>query len=225
MAIFIPWRCRPGLRPYIEPMVPRGAKVHGRSVETPGHRAEPFIVAIEEQRAPVSQSLQNLRLGRGDVVQRAEKLEMYRGHIRNHDYIGLTDQRKSPDLPWMVHAQFQNSNFVIVLEAQEAERNSEVVVQVPGRFADLIPLPQEGRGKAPCCGLAHAAGHGHQRPRPFFTNATSQFLQGQRWCYLLSEKEPRTLDQLLEEVASEPPCRAPFATASSMKSWPSKRDP
>ena len=111
---------------------------------------------------PFSQSLQNLRLGLGDVVQRAEKLEMYRGHIRNHDYIRLTDQRESPDLPGMVHAQFDNSDFIIVLEAQEAEWNSEVVVQVPGRFADLILLPQEGRGKTPCCGLAHAAGHGHQ---------------------------------------------------------------
>ena len=184
---------RPGLGRHIAPTVPGDAKVHARSVETPGQRAQPFILAIEEKGAPVSESLQNLRLGLGDVVQRAEKLEMYRGHVRNHGYIGLTDQRKSPDLPGMMHAQFYNGDFIIILEAKEAEWNSEVIVQVAGRFAHLIPLPQESRREAPCRGFTHATGHGHQRPRPLFTSATSQFLQGQGGVAHSQEKSVRPL--------------------------------
>ena len=147
----------------------------GRLVEaevhhpTPRVEAAPIaregIVGVDHRDAVLAQALIDFALGPGDGLVRAQLPDVGGAGIVHQRHRGGREPREIGDLPEMIHAHLDHRVAVVAAQAQEHERNADVVVQVPGRgqHSVIAPCrPQAARHHLLHCGLAVAAGDRHQ---------------------------------------------------------------
>ena len=105
--------------------------------------------------------LEKLTLGIAHRLDRAEPLEMGRGHIRDEGDLGHGNLRQPPDLARPVHPHLEYRPRMIGLEAQHLMGQPHQVVEISLAFQRRASLFQNGRRHLLRRGLAVAPGHRH----------------------------------------------------------------
>ncbi len=86
----------------------------------------PFIVRIQKRNSIGRQSLHQLILRpRNPLKSILEKLQMHCGHIAHHRPVRLRNLRQRPNLPRMVHPHLEHGHLVLLLQAQQSQRQSK----------------------------------------------------------------------------------------------------
>ena len=78
--------------------------------------------------------MEDLALGSEDILSAAEVSDVGVSDICDDSHIGLRDPDKIVDLTQMVHAHLHNSRFVVRINPEYCQRNSDMIVEISIRF-------------------------------------------------------------------------------------------
>jgi hypothetical protein len=123
-----------------EPVLDRFERDVRRLVAAEGHArprvpgrldAASLVVEVHDRgRLGAKQRVQLALRGR-DPVQRVEELEVHRPDVGHHGDVGVGDARQEGDLARRAHPQLDHGPLRVVGAIEEAQRDPEVVVEVP----------------------------------------------------------------------------------------------
>ncbi len=88
------------------------------------------VVGIRHRHSAVAQRVEQLALRLCDSAQRADALEVHGTDVGDHRHVGVRPLREPGDLAQMVHPALDGRVAVLLAEAQESERDADLVVQV-----------------------------------------------------------------------------------------------
>jgi hypothetical protein len=121
------------------------------------------VVAVEDRHAALGQALQDLGLGRRDVVHRGEELQVHRRHHGDHGHVGPGDAGQRAQLAGRGHPQLQDGGRVLRPEPEQHQREAVLVVEVPLGLEHRSPRAEERGGHLLGGGLSRGAGDAHDR--------------------------------------------------------------
>jgi hypothetical protein len=113
-------------RPPAERQPPVGADVRGLRCDQRIGRGQHGPRAVAEAR-------EQLALRARDVLQRSQRLQVGRRHVRDDADRGLGDLRQRRDLAARPHGHLQHPGGLVAGRAQDCQRHAHVGVQIPGR--------------------------------------------------------------------------------------------
>jgi hypothetical protein len=127
------------------------------------------VVGVEDGDAAVGEPVENLALGAGDRLDRAEEADVRGQRVVDERDVGARQPRQVVDLAGVVHAHLEHGEAVRRAQAQQHQRQADVVVEVAfGGEHRVITAgldAQDRRQHFLDRGLAVAAGHRDQRNR------------------------------------------------------------
>ena len=88
------------------------------------------LIAAENSRAALLQTLENLQFGLADALTRAKKLDMRGADVGDNRQIRLGSRRHAGKLTEMVHAHLCYQHFGIPGHTHERQRQTDLIVQV-----------------------------------------------------------------------------------------------
>src|SRR3954468_21779012 len=103
---------------------------------------------------------------------------MNRSHASNDTCLWLRNLRQCLNLTGMGHTQFKNSSFMLRLQLEKLQWQSEMVIEVSFRLQHAIFLCEEVRGNLFRGRLPCRAGDGNQLLAPQSPDRCGQSLQG-----------------------------------------------
>ena len=125
---------------------------------------EEGFVGGHDQRA-LAQVGDDLGLGGGDLLDRADELEVDRGDVGDHGDVGFDDGGELGDLAATAHGELADEHLGGRLELEHGERHADLVVVVAARGHHPRDRREKGREDVLGRGLADAAGDGHDGGR------------------------------------------------------------
>ena len=161
--------------------VGRGAVGEGPGPRSTGHRQHQRVVGVEHGEAVGRQTLQQLRLGRGDRLQAAQPLQVRRPHVRYHAHLRPRDLAERADLAGGAHRHLEHRPAMAMREAEQRQRQADLVVVVRLVLQQRIAAAEDGGDELFRRRLAHAARHAdHLRPPPVAASGGQPLEGGQR---------------------------------------------
>ncbi len=116
----------------------KGLQAHVSSRSEPKHSKtssneglEQRLVARHHCCTAKGKSLDQLRLGAGDVLERSEELEVHRPDARDHSDVGPGDRAKLGDLPEPAHPHLQDDHLCVGFDPAQRQRQADLVVLTP----------------------------------------------------------------------------------------------
>ena len=124
-----------------------------------GHPPDPLVVGVEDRRAVGRQRLDELALGPLDRVERADPATGGRGWTAVTTPIrGRADRGQLGDLAADVHAHLEDGGLVLRAEAQDGQRQADLVVLVALALERPEAAAQDRRDRVLRRGLGDGAG-------------------------------------------------------------------
>ncbi len=201
------------------------AVAHHSPGKFPRHSAHPQIVIVQIGDPRLDEALQQLGFCLGDPVERVEKLQVHRVYIRDDAFVRFRDLRQPSNLALRGHAHFEHRHLLRGFHAQQAQGQAKLVVQVShgsqyGKFS-----AQNCSDHFPGCGLAGAACHSNDRPRPLPPHNIRQTLKGcECRCDANGAESRRRLNVFFDDGS----CGIPFDRLSdeivAVKAWALDRE-
>ena len=106
--------------------------------EVGSHRADARVVGVEKGEAVCGERVDKFFLGAGDAFDAVgEELEVHGADVRDDSPSGLRDGAEGGDFAGVVHAHFDDSNLMFGFQAQQLQRDAEVVVEIAGGFENV----------------------------------------------------------------------------------------
>ena len=124
------------------------------SCRTVAHCRDTWVVSIEDHRAAGGNRRHQLRLCLGNVLDRAEELHVHLADIRYHADRGCGDRCKRSDLPHPAHPDLHDRRCVLRRDAEQGQRQADLIVVVCRRAADLAASREYRRREILRRGLA-----------------------------------------------------------------------
>ena len=125
------------------------------------------VIGVEYCDTGIRQAIEYLALGTCDIFNRAKETDMRGQGVVDHCHIGCGQARQVVDFACMVHAHFQYGVLMRLAQAQQHQRQADVVVEIAfgmehGGVRSGV-RPQDRRQHFLDRGLAVAAGDGDHR--------------------------------------------------------------
>ena len=117
------------------------------------------LIAAENSRAALLQTLENLQLGLADALTRAEELDMRGADIGDNRQIRSGSRRHAGKLTEMVHAHLGYQHFSIPGHTHERQRQTNLIIQVAFCLLCAEALRENSIQQLLGGGLADRAGH------------------------------------------------------------------
>ena len=139
----------------------RQAERHDPAGERRRPRHHQRVVGVADQQRVRAGLLEDLGLGIGNRVARAEVADVGVADVGPHPHVGLGDVHQHPDLAGVVHAQFHHRDVGCGAQLDERDRQAQVVVQVAAVLDHAVSRAEHGGDGVLGGGLAGAAGDRH----------------------------------------------------------------
>ncbi len=139
------------------------------------------VAAVEESDAVGGQRGDEFELGAGDAGLAFGEVFNVRGADVGDDApVGRGDAGERGDFAAVVHAHFDDGDFVLGLEAQQLQRQAEGVVEIALRLEHAELCGERGGDGFLGGGFAGRAGDGDDAPAPLAAHMRGQRLQGEQ---------------------------------------------
>src|ERR1700690_636417 len=114
------------------------AEEHDFAFEGAAELAGVFIVGVEKSGARAGQGFDQLILGARNAGDRFEIFEMYWGDVGDDSLIWQRNAREGGNLAGVRHPHFDYGEIVLGLEREQAEGESEMIVEIAFCAADAV---------------------------------------------------------------------------------------
>jgi hypothetical protein len=124
---------------------------------------EQWLVARHDEGS--LEAFDDLGLGGRDVLQGAHQLEVDGSDVGDHAHVGARDARQGRDLAPAAHGELRDHDLRPLLDVEQRQRHTDLVVEVARRGHGVGDGPQQRRQDVLGRGLAGAAGDSHHPRR------------------------------------------------------------
>ena len=154
------------------------AERHDFAVEIAAKLRNVGIIGVQDGDAARRQRRYQFIFRARHIGQAAEKFHVHRAHQRDYADLRLRDLCQRGDLAGMRHAHLDHSDVVLALQAQQLQRQAEVIVEIAFRLQDAKFSAQNLRDGFLGSGFASRASHANERLAPNAAYCRAQGLQG-----------------------------------------------